>query len=340
VLTHRLDLTGCPQREDLQKTLDSFPLRDPHFQVVSEWLRLLLDRVEFPVQDTDKTVEPPTLSYPDPIVFDRTGGVPLDEPSSVSSMPGFQTGANIGADIKLLQALAHEIRTPLATIRTLTRLLLKRQDLSPTVLQRLQSIDQECTEQIDRFGLIFRAAELESSVRNNVELTPTSLSAVFADNLPRWQTQAQRRRLHLRVNLPEQLPTVLSDGDMLNQVLTSLLDRFIRHLPPQSEIEMQVLVAGDQLKLQLQSLLPPLDPHTPLGPSLADNVAEDWRVPSFSEQFEALGNLLLLQPETGRLSLNLEVTKNLFQAIGGKLLIREKVDHGEVMTVFLPLHPL
>ncbi|MEY2977507.1 MAG: hypothetical protein RLZZ435_1646, partial [Cyanobacteriota bacterium] len=101
-----------------------------------------------------------------------------------------------------------------------------------------------------------------------------------------------------------------------------------------------VSVAGNQLKLQLQSILPPLDPHSPPCLTLADDVAEDWREPSFSEQFEALGNLLLLQPETGRLSLNLEVTKNLFQAIGGKLLIREKVDHGEVMTVFLPLERL
>jgi His Kinase A (phospho-acceptor) domain len=341
VLIHRLDLTGCSQREEVQNSLDRFPLRDPNFQVVSEWMRLLLDRVEFPLQGKEEPLEPPTLSYPgDSISADRSANVSLEEENPVASMADLHTGGRIGGDIKLLQALAHEIRTPLATIRTLTRLLLKRQDLSPMVLQRLHSIDQECTEQIDRFGLIFRAAELESSVRDNVELTPTSLSAVFADNLPRWQTQAQRRRLHLRVNVPEQLPTVLSDGDMLNQVLTSLLDRFIRHLPPHSEIEMQVFVAGNQLKLQLQSLLPPLDPHTPLGPSLADDVAADWRVPSFSEQFEALGNLLLLQPETGRLSLNLEVTKNLFQAIGGKLLIREKVDHGEVMTVFLPLHPV
>jgi hypothetical protein len=37
---------------------------------------------------------------------------------------------------------------------------------------------------------------------------------------------------------------------------------------------------------------------------------------------QALGPLLMFQPETGSLSLNLAVTKNLFQAIGGKLTMR------------------
>jgi signal transduction histidine kinase len=65
------------------------------------------------------------------------------------------------SELALLEALTHEVRTPLATIRTLIRSLLRRQDLSPLVRQRLQQIDGECSEQIDRFGLIFHAAELQ-----------------------------------------------------------------------------------------------------------------------------------------------------------------------------------
>nr|MBA2747375.1 sensor histidine kinase [Tatlockia sp.] len=43
---------------------------------------------------------------------------------------------NHRSDIELLQAFAHEVRTPLTTIRTLTRLLLKRKDLAPEVKKR------------------------------------------------------------------------------------------------------------------------------------------------------------------------------------------------------------
>jgi hypothetical protein len=45
----------------------------------------------------------------------------------------------------------------------------------------------------------------------------------------------------------------------------------------------------------------------------------------------------MFQPETGGLSLNLNATKNLFQALGGKLIVRQRPQAGEVLTVFLPL---
>ena len=60
-----------------------------------------------------------------------------------------------------LDRTTHEVRTPLATIRTLIRSLLRRRDLTALVRQRLEQIDGECSEQIDRFGLIFLAAELQ-----------------------------------------------------------------------------------------------------------------------------------------------------------------------------------
>jgi signal transduction histidine kinase len=45
----------------------------------------------------------------------------------------------------------------------------------------------------------------------------------------------------------------------------------------------------------------------------------------------------MFQPETGSLSLNLNVTKHLFQVLGGKLIVRQRPQEGEVMTIFLPL---
>ncbi|MFP3325425.1 histidine kinase dimerization/phospho-acceptor domain-containing protein, partial [Planococcus sp. SIMBA_160] len=75
-------------------------------------------------------------------------------------------------DVELLQALTHEVRTPLTTIRMLTRLLLKRKDLGSDVLKRLRVIDQECSEQINRMELIFQATELEGKANTGVQLTP------------------------------------------------------------------------------------------------------------------------------------------------------------------------
>ncbi len=228
-----------------------------------------------------------------------------------------------GLDVELLRAIAHEVRTPLATIRTMTRLLLRRKDLDGKVTQRLESIDQECTEQIDRFGLIFKATELETSQsKGNQHLAAVPLAQVFHAGLPRWQNQAHRRNLSLELKLPEQMPMVVSDPNMLDQALTGLMDRFTRQLPAYSHIQVEATLAGDQLKLQFQSLPDPK--HAP------DAVAP----PPLRK---SLGKLLSFQPETGSLSLNLDVTKHLFQALGGKLQVKERDLNGEVLTVFLPL---
>ena len=231
-------------------------------------------------------------------------------------------------DVELLQAFAHEVRTPLTTIRTITRLLLKQRDLPANVIKRLELIDRECTEQIDRMELLFRAAELETSPTvkcTHAQLTPMSLEQVLQQSIPRWQEAAHRRNLTLDVVLPQQLPTVISNPTMLDRVLTGLMENFTRSLPGGSHIQVQVIPAGDQLKLQLL----PLPQVGDNGKGSASTCTPPIR--------KALGQLLMFQPETGTISLNLAATKHLFQAIGGKLIVRERPRHGEVLTIFLPL---
>ncbi len=230
-------------------------------------------------------------------------------------------------EVELLQAIAHEVRTPLSTIRTLTRLLLKRPKLDAVVVKRLEMIDAECTAQIDRFGLIFRAVEMEMSQAKNsgLQLTAMSLGEVLQNSIPRWQKQASQRHHTLDVIIPKKLPAVVSDPTMLDQVLSNLIENFTRTLRSGSRIQVEVTLAGSQLKLQLES----------------EHLSEGKGVSSFAESANAplrsIGPLLMVQPETGSLSLNLSVTKNLFRAAGGKLVIRQRPEKGEVMTVFLPL---
>ncbi|MBG1265395.1 sensor histidine kinase [Nostoc sp. WHI] len=230
-------------------------------------------------------------------------------------------------DVELLQAFAHEVRTPLTTIRTMTRLLLKRRDLDASVINRLKIIDHECTEQIDRMELLFKAAELETSASvksSKTQLTPMSLDQVLQQSIPRWEQAAHRRNLTLNVVLPQQLPTVVSNPTMLDQVLTGLIENFTRSLPPGSHIQVQVIPAGDQLKLQL-------------SPQFRCKDTSKAAIPATPPIRKALGQLLIFQPETGTISLNMAATKHLFQAIGGKLIVRQRPQYGEVLTIFLPL---
>jgi signal transduction histidine kinase len=205
---------------------------------------------------------------------------------------------------------------------------LKQRDLPANVIKRLELIDRECTEQIDRMELLFKAAELETSASSvkctSTQLTAMSLDQVLQQSIPRWQQAANRRNLTLDVVLPQELPTVVSNPTMLDRVLSGLMENFTRSLPAGSHIQIQVIPAGDQLKLQL----------LPKPQSKDNSIAVTNTKPPIRK---AIGQLLMFQPETGTISLNLAATKHLFQAIGGKLIVRERPQHGEVLTIFLPL---
>lgn len=307
-LRQRIQFRAPQHFEAIATLAREFTPVSPDYRVMSQFSRLLLHY--FPAADVQHKSLPTTQAQGKPWTA---------EPFASRPAPP------IAQDVELLQAIAHEVRTPLATIRTLTRLLLKRKGLQSDISQCLENIDRECTEQIDRFSLLFQAAELETTATppSSMALTSTSVGELFQQGLSRWHKQASRRCQTLQIQMPQQMPTVVSNPTLLDQALTSLIEQFTGGLPTGSQIQMQVSLAGNQLKLQLQS--------TPT------NVESDTK-PAKRPMLRALGQLLMFQPETGNLSLNLSVTKNLFQALGGKLIVRERPNKGEALTIYLPLY--
>ncbi|ACK73447.1 histidine kinase [Gloeothece citriformis PCC 7424] len=311
-LRSRLLLANYSQFSELESLIEKFTPPIPNYQVVMEFSRQLLKNLPEPIAPESRKIRS---------IETLQSLSENDSSESIIVPSGYQGNESTkedgcSPDVELLQALTHEIRTPLTTIRTMTRLLMKRAKLAPEMLKCLEVIDQECSEQINRMELIFRATEwgVTSDKDKRVQLIPISVEQVFEQSIPRWKKQAQRRNVNLDVVLPKKLPQVVSDPAMLEQMLTGLMEKFTRSIPTGGNIQVHVTTAGSQLKLQFNS-------HS----SYQHN------------PFKALGQLLMFQPDTGSLSLNLDITKNLFEALGGKLIVRQRPHQGEVLTVFLPL---
>ncbi len=305
-LRSRLVLTNYRQLQQLDDLVAKFAPPIPDYRLVTQFSRQLLQNLPDASNlegEKEKTRQIETI--------------PTTSESAASPFAFTTPESNSHVEMELLQALTHEIRTPLTTIRTLTKLLLKRPgDLKPSVVKRLQTIDRECSEQIERMELIFQAAELESTTpaEKPVHLVPFPLEQVFQENIPRWQEKAQRRNVELDFSLPSKSLKILSDPVMLDKALTGLMESCTRSLPTGGHVQVKVSTAGDRLKLQVLS-----------------------EQSSVSNPLKSLGQLLSFQPETGCLTLNLDVTKNIFQALGGKLTVRQRPKKGKELTVFLPL---
>ena len=228
----------------------------------------------------------------------------------------------VSQELALLEALTHEVRTPLATIRTLIRSLLRRRDLPEVVRQRLEQIDGECSEQIDRFGLIFLAAELQrqpaaETPAGATALARTDLSALLEQMRELWTRQLSRRGLVLELVIAPELPPVLSDPGRLETTLGGLIDRFSRSLASGSTVRVSLQPAGARLKLHLSS-------HG-ASSGVDQNPAGHHRA--------LVGPVLSWNPTTGSLQLSRQATQQLFARLGGRL--AERGDNG--LTVFFPV---
>ena len=235
---------------------------------------------------------------------------PKDDPPSHAS-------GEIDAELSLLEAIAHEVRTPLATIRTLIRSLLRRRDLPEKAMERLKQIDTECSEQIDRFGLIFQAAELQRQPEGPSPLARTDLGAMLRLLSPIWTQQLKRRGVGFAMTVADCMPFVLSDPSRLEPMLGGLVDRCSRSLPPGSKLLLTLEPAGARLKLQLISRTP-------------EQIAAQTIDPMPQER---LGPVLSWNTDTGSLQLSQTATRRLLESLGGR--VTQRRDRG--LTVFFPI---
>ena len=288
-----------------------------HPQVIQIAIATLLPRIRRPEQQallqTKFQEFPPKM--PPYQVMARFGAILMAQSSIHQELPIPEI-----QEVDIIRAITHEVRTPLTTIRMLVRSLKRRKDISAEVKTRLDKVDAECTEQIERFNLIFEAAQLDSYP---IMLEATQIEEILSDGFMRWQEHAGRRQISLEMILPTEIPAISSNALLLSQVLNGLVDRLIRSFPPDSHIQLILTSAGEYLKLQFQS-------------QVTSQGGGDLPL------LKAVGQWLMLQPETGTLSLSLPTTKTLLKALGGKLTVRMHSSvaayDGEILNIFLPFY--
>ena len=221
---------------------------------------------------------------------------------------------------EFLAMLAHELRNPLAPIRSAAELL-RRVKLGDAQLQKTSAI---IARQVDHMtSLVDDLLDVSRVTRGvaKLERLPLDVRIIVRDALEQVDPLVRSRRHHLAVHLAPAAATVLGDPKRLVQVLANLLNNAAKYTPEGGHIELRTDVGDRSVSLSVA------DNGIGMEPSLAGRAFELFAQAERSPD-----------RSSGGLGLGLALVKSLVELHGGSVAcFSDGLGRGSRFTVVLPL---
>lgn len=218
----------------------------------------------------------------------------------------------------LLNAVSHDLRTPLATIMA-SASSLRQNDVVWTEDERqgfAQAIEQEA-ERLNRLvGNLLDLSRIEAgSLRP--EKSWQDLEALIDDTLDRLRSVTAHHELH--VDVPKDLPPVWIDPVEIGQVIYNLVENATKYAPADTEILLGVRRVSGTLAVVVSDRGPGIPPQ------------------SIPQLFDPFYRVMDGRPRPQGLGLGLAIVRGLVEAHGGRVWVENRPGGGAQFTFTLPL---
>lgn len=131
---------------------------------------------------------------------------------------------------EFVSSVSHELRTPLTTIKTLTRVLQRGRLSEGEQREYLETIAAECDRQIDLVLNLLDLSRIEAGAYK-VARTRVNPAEVVTACARVESHAAEMRGLALDVELPPEVPHVLTDREALRRVVCGLIENAVKYTP-------------------------------------------------------------------------------------------------------------
>jgi two-component system sensor histidine kinase KdpD len=224
----------------------------------------------------------------------------------------------------LLNAVSHDLRTPLASIIASAGSLRQR-DVAWTEQDQeefAEAIEQEARRLNRIVGNLLDLSRIEAG-----SLRPASdwydLGALIDDVVGRLRPITAQHQV--RVEVPEDLPPVQLDYVEIDQVLSNLIENAVKYTPPGGEIEVTAQRGDGEVQVRVADRGPGL----PAG-AMSRVFDRFYRVDGSGRGDGG--------PGPGGTGLGLAVARGLVEAHGGRIWVETRPGGGACFTFSLPLH--
>jgi two-component system sensor histidine kinase KdpD len=220
----------------------------------------------------------------------------------------------------LLDAIAHEFKTPLTSIKAAsTSMLSDSPALSPQHRELAAIIDEE-TDRMNQ--LVTEAVRMSQIDAGKVRLERQSLDV--AGFLPRVveQFESQAAGRAIRVNASPNLPRVSADPELLSLALRQLIDNALKYSPPGSPIGIAADLEGDRVVIRVKDR----------GPGVPERERE-----RIFDKFYRRGNAAGSRAGVPGTGLGLYIAREILRTHGGDLWIESEAGNGSEFCAGLPV---
>lgn len=159
----------------------------------------------------------------------------------------------------LVDAVSHEFRTPLTSIKGYTSRLL-RQDitLDEETKQKSLKIIKNQTERLSRMVEDLLVIPDIEGARLKLKKEPVNLLESLNDSLISVKNHESRE---LVIDIPHDFPLVLADNDRLEQVLINLIDNAIKYSEDDTPISISAVTEGQKAVIKVTNEAPYIPPE-------------------------------------------------------------------------------
>jgi len=217
----------------------------------------------------------------------------------------------------LLSAVSHDLKTPLSSIIAAgTALATRRHELEPEIVDQL--IDGVVSESERLHRLIQNLLSITRLESPTIQLRPTpeAVEDILAAVLQRLETRLGTGRVS--AELDAELPLVLVEPMLIEQVLANLLENAVSYAGPEAKIQVAAHTQHGNLVVQV------LDD----GPG----IAESERLKVFEKFYRGRHST----KSDGGAGLGLTICRAIIRAHNGRIAVRERPGGGTLVEFTLP----
>jgi two-component system sensor histidine kinase KdpD len=217
----------------------------------------------------------------------------------------------------LLDAIAHEFKTPLTSIKAAsTSILSDSASLSPQSRELTTIIDEEA----DRLSLLVTEAVRMSQIdpgKIQLEKYPLELKELLQRALEHFGPRVEGRSLTLAIG--DHLPLVSADPDLLSLALRQLIDNSLKYTPPASPIEITADSQEERVTIRVRD---------------RGSGIPAWERERIFEKFYRRKTGKNPVPGTG---LGLHIAREIIRAHGGDLWVEDAAGSGSEFCMTIPV---